>query len=128
MKTKYINVGDKDWGIIFCYNFSQKDFSDIYAIARTFGMSEKKVRKSLDILSELNTGMTISRNDLRMSAIFVSDATSYEEWWDSVEHELSHATAHIIDYYNVPYDSEDAAYLAGYLMKKVVHNVAKPCR
>jgi hypothetical protein len=42
-------------------------------------------------------------------------------------YELSHVCTAIIDTYDVPYDSEDAAYLAGYLMRQLVREVGEPC-
>ena len=33
----------------------------------------------------------------------------------------------IIDAYNVPYYSEDAAYLSGFLMRQLVEEIGEPC-
>lgn len=62
-----------------------------------------------------------------MSAIFISDATSTSEWWDTSLHELYHVSNAIIDYYGVSYESEDAAYLMGYLTKEFIEKVGNPC-
>ena len=56
------------------------------------------------------------------------DADSAEQWWDTLSHELYHAQQAIIEYYNVPPDTEDAAWTMGYLMRKSVELVAPPCR
>lgn len=120
MTTKYIDVRNDKWGILLCYDYCVRDYDDIWAICRSFGMCDCKIRKSLQILSAPNTGMTISNSDLRMSAVFISDATSKAEWLDSLAHELFHAVIAIIDHYGVSYEGEPSAYLYGDLMRDVI--------
>lgn len=124
MTTKYIDVRNDKWGILLCYDYCIMDYDDIWAICRSFGMCDCKIRKSLRILSAPNTGMTISNSDLRMSVVFISDATSNAEWWDSVEHELIHVEQAILDYYGESWNGEPPAYLAGYLLKRVIEEIS----
>lgn len=126
MRTEYINVDDK-WGVIVCYDYSTRDFDDLFAIMRSFGMSEKKSKEALNVLEERNTGMCISNDGIRMSAIFVSNATSPSEWWSTALHELRHSADAIISYYGVENNGEDAAYLTGFLTKELVESVGHPC-
>jgi len=118
---------DSKWGVIVCYDYDTLDYDDIWAICKTFGMSDKNIRKALSILSAYNTGMTVSNPDIRMSVIFVSSATSPSEWWNTAVHELKHTADAIIRYYGVDWDGEDAAYLTGYLTKQLVEKVLEPC-
>lgn len=68
-------------------------------------------------------------SDIRMSCIFIGDATSPEQWWDTLAHELlDHAKASIKDYYGVPERGEDSAWLTGYLMRMLVRLFGVPCR
>lgn len=127
MVTKYFEVGGNKWGILFCYDYDLLDFDDMWAIMRSFGMTAKNADKSLRILSEYNTGMTISSPDLRMSAVFVSKATNASEWYSTAIHELKHCADAIISYYDVDWDGEDAAYLTGHLTKQLVEKVSEPC-
>lgn len=127
MITKYIDVGDNKWGVIVCYDYNLLDFDDMWAIMRSFGLSGAKADDSLRILSELNTGMAISNEDLRMSVIFIGDVVNESEWWSTLNHELLHVGNAIINYYDEDFDGEPAAYLQGYLMKSVVEKVAYPC-
>lgn len=90
-------------------------------------MSNMSINKALRILSMYNTGMTVSDENLRMSAIFISKATSSSEWWNTAIHEIKHCADAIIKYYDVEWDGEDAAYLTGYLTKQLVENVSEPC-
>ena len=90
-------------------------------------MSDKSVRKALNILSSYNTGMTVSDENLKMSAIFISNATSLSEWWSTAIHEIKHVADAIISYYDVDWNGEDAAYLTGYLTKQLVEKTGEPC-
>lgn len=126
MESVYIDV-DSRWGIIVCYNYDILDFDDMWAIMRSFGLSDKNANKSLRILSSYNTGMTISNPDIRMSAIFISNATRPSEWWSTCLHEIRHAAQAIIEYYGADW-GEDDAYLTGFLTKQVVEKIAEPCR
>ena len=127
MTTKYLEVGDADWGVLVCYHFYVTDYDEIWSYCRSFGLSKERTREALRVLREPNTGMTISSDEIRMSIVFVGDATSTSEWWDTLSHELWHVVTHIIDYYGVGYDTEDAAYLTGFLMKQLVEEVGEPC-
>lgn len=126
METAYLDV-DKRWGIVVCYDYDERDYADLRAIMRSFGMSRLDANRALDILSSYNTGMSVSNEDLRMSAIFISKATSPSEWWSSCLHELRHAAQAIIEYYGADW-GEDDAYLTGFLTKQVVEKIAEPCR
>jgi hypothetical protein len=127
MITKYLEVGDNDWGILISYDFDYLNYDEIWSICKSFGMSDKNINKSLRILSSYNTGMAVSSDDLRMSAIFISKATSPSEWWSSCLHELRHSAQAIIDYYGADW-GEDDAYLTGFLTKRAVEILGEPCR
>lgn len=63
-----------------------------------------------------------------MSCIFIANATSPEQWWDTLAHEiLDHAKEAIKQYYDVPNRSESSAWLTGYLMRLLVHTFGTPC-
>lgn len=126
METAYLDV-DKRWGIVVCYDYDERDYADLRAIMRSFGMSRLDANRALDILSSYNTGMAVSNEDLRMSAIFISKATSNSEWWSTCLHEIRHAAQAIIEYYGADW-GEDDAYLTGFLTKQVVEKIAEPCR
>lgn len=129
MVTKYLDIPSRKWGIVVVFDYDvDYEYRDLRAIMMSFGLlDDDRIEKSMRILSKPNTGMTISNNDLCMSAIFISDATSISEFWDTALHEIYHASNAIIDYYGVPYESEDAAYLMGYLTKEFIEQVGEPC-
>ncbi len=128
MKTGYIDIPEKKWGIVVVYDFdTDYDYLDMLAIMRSFNMSKRNSEKAISILSNYNTGMAVSIDSLKMSAIFVSKATSPNEFWSTVNHELHHVNVAIIDYYGEPYDDEGAAYLQGYMMHQAVKVLGEPC-
>ena len=71
--------------------------------------------------------MAVSVSTLRMTAIYISKATSPSEWWSTCLHEIRHAAQAIIEYYGADW-GEDDAYLTGFLTKQVVEKIAEPCR
>ena len=126
MENKYIDVGKK-WGVVVNYDYDLMDYDEMWAIMRSFGLTSKNATKALKILSNYNTGMAITNDDLKMSTIFISKASTPSEWWNTAIHELKHVADAIISYYDVEWDSEDAAYLTGYMTKQLVESVGEPC-
>lgn len=126
MVTKYIDV-DGYWGILVNYDFDKYDMDDIAAVLYSFGLSNNKIDYALDVLSQYNTGMAISSPSLRMTSIYISKSSSSSQFWSTINHELLHAEQAILDYYGEDWDGEPPAYLAGYLLQRVVEEVAEPC-
>ena len=126
MENKYIDVGKK-WGVVVNYDYDLMDYDEMWAIMRSFGLTSKNANKAIKILSNYNTGMAITNDDLKMSTIFISKASTPSEWWNTAIHELKHVADAIISYYDVEWDSEDAAYLTGYMTKQLVEPVCEPC-
>ena len=126
MENKYIDVGKK-WGVVVNYDYDLMDYDEMWAIMRSFGLTSKNANKALKILSNYNTGMAIINDYIKMSTIFISKASTPSEWWNTAIHELKHVADAIISYYDVEWDSEDAAYLTGYMTKQLVESVGEPC-
>ena len=126
MKNEYIDIPKEKWGILFIYDFDENDENDLYAIMRSFNVSERNTNKSLKILSTYNSGMAISNFDLRMSAMFIGKPSSSAQFWNSVVHETSHVASAIVEYYGEPCDGEAIAYLQGYIFQCIVEQVAEP--
>jgi len=128
MKQTYIKFPNNEWGVVIVYDFNVEDeYEILQEQMQSFGMNIRNAQKALNILSNYNTGMAISNTTLKMSAIYISKTTSISQFWDTITHEIAHVCTAIIDTYNVNYDSEDAAYLAGFLMRQIVEKIAKPC-
>lgn len=128
MKSEYIDVKGK-WGIVVCYDLMRKDVREMRALMEAVGLENDEADEALRmLLYKKNTGMCITNMDLKMSLVFVSEADSEDQWWDTMAHEvLDHAKVAILDYYHVSLRGEDSAWLTGYLMRKVVQLIAPPC-
>ena len=70
---------------------------------------------------KLNAGVTFSNPEFRTSVVCINKTTSREELINTVSHEADHVQSAICNYYNVQLDSEDAAYLIGYLVGKMYY-------
>lgn len=128
MQTEYIDVKGK-WGIVVCYDLMRRDVREMRALMESIGMNDDDIDDALRmLLYHENTGMCVTNNALRMSLVFVGEASGEDQWWDTLAHEImDHAKVAILDYYNVSLRGEDSAWLTGYLMRKVVQLIAPPC-
>ncbi len=128
MKQAYLKFPNDEWGVVVVYDFDTDNEHDVLVRQmQSFGLSLRSAEKALRILSNYNTAMAVSDEMLKMSVIYISHATSVEQFWDSCAHELGHVLVAIIDTYDVDYRSEDATYLAGFLMRQLVREIGEPC-
>lgn len=75
-------------------------------------------------LGKKNTGFTYTNFNKKKSIVGISRTTSQEQFLNTIVHEAKHVQSHICDYYDVSEDSEDAAYLIGYIVQQM-HKVFK---
>ena len=113
MKTKYFDIGEEDWGIVLCYDYDYMDFDRIWAIIRAAGLTDEKAQAAMSVLSQTDTGMTLTSFGDMMSFLFISQSSSDEEWFNTLLHELKHVVEHISEFYRVDPKREPAAYLQG---------------
>ena len=71
---------------------------------------------------EYDSGVTFSNPDYRTSIVCINKATSRKELINTISHEADHVQDIICKYYDVSLDSEQAAYLIGYLIGKMYYN------
>lgn len=74
-------------------------------------------------LGELDTGFTHTDFVKKRSIVAISYSSSREQFFNTAIHELKHLQSHICRYYNIEEDSEDAAYLSGYLAQQIHKNL-----
>ena len=70
-------------------------------------------------LGYYNTGFTHTDYKKKMSIVGISPSTNCEEFMNTIIHEVRHVVDDICKYYDVKLDSEDAAYLTGYLIQRI---------
>lgn len=119
MKKHYIDIVGK-WAFIFAYDIEERDLGEVGDWLEALGASKSDIHRSQYVLSGLNTGLTFSSDNLRMSVMCIGDATDEEQWWDTLDHEIDHLQYTILSYYDVEPGTEEAAYLQGYIMRGIV--------
>ena len=70
-------------------------------------------------LGEPNSGFTHSDLKNKLSIVGIGKATSKKQFFNTVIHEIKHLQSHICKYYNIQENSEDAAYLIGYIAMRI---------
>jgi len=70
-------------------------------------------------LGKKNTGFTYTDFDKHKSVVGISRTTSQEQFLNTIVHEAKHVQSHICKYYDVEEDSEEAAYLIGYIIQRM---------
>lgn len=68
-------------------------------------------------LGKVDTGFTHTDFNKRRSIVGISYSSSKEQFLNTIIHEAKHVQSHICRYYNIAEDSEDAAYLIGYIIQ-----------
>lgn len=69
-----------------------------------------------------DSGVTYTNSNFRTSVVCVNKASTREELMNTISHEADHVQDAICKYYDVPLDSEAAAYLIGYLIAKMYYH------
>jgi hypothetical protein len=119
MYKHYLDIAGK-WAFIFAYNIGEENLDEVGEWIMALGAKPREIRRMKKLLRRLNKGFTFSSSSLRMSVLVVGGATSMEQWWDTLSHEIDHLQDTIMDYYDVEPGTEDAAWLQGYIMRLIV--------
>lgn len=114
------------WSIVLFVNVDYDNFeivesalTDILAPVSVIDEMYNKISYKYD------SGVTFSNPDYRTSVVCINKATSREELINTISHEADHVQDDICKYYDVPLDSEQAAYLIGYLVGKIYYSARR---
>ena len=110
------------WSIVLFVDVDYDNF-DIIESALTNILAPISVIDEMynKISYKYDSGVTFSNPDYRTSIVCINKATSREELINTISHEADHIQDTICKYYDVPLDSEQAAYLIGYLVGKMYY-------
>lgn len=120
----YVDIAKK-WAFVFAYDIDEDDLSEIAEWMDSLGASREQQKDATTTIMQGNSAFTYSNTRKRMSVVCIGWATTEEQWWDSVTHELDHLQNIIMRYYDVECGSEEAAYLQGYLMRGIISVIRK---
>lgn len=99
---------------------TQSWICDVNFVLSNCARRHDEIASIQNLLLGLNRGFTFSNSGLRMSVMCIGDATSKEQWWDTLSHEIDHLQHSVMEYYGVKPGTEDAAWLQGYIMRLIV--------
>lgn len=116
----YINIQNK-WEILIYLQGQQNE--SLYDALSEIGVSQKEINKAFDLYHSINKGFTYSNLRLQTSVVGISKTSSKSEFYDTITHEFKHVQSHICDYFDINEDSEEAAYLIGYIMRLFIHKI-----
>ena len=119
MIAQYIELGNRGWSILVYYNADYHDAFELKDSLKQIEASQKEIDKALDVLNDYNTGFTFSNEDKKMSIVCISKAENEQQFLDTAVHEIKHVQSHICEYYDIDEDSEEAAYLIGYIARRM---------
>lgn len=125
MAAQYIQLGDRGWNILVYYNADSSDFIEIEDSLIQLDCPEEDVDRVYQLLKHYNTGFTFSNTDYKMSIVCISKATNSSQFVSTCVHEAKHVQSHICSYYNISENSEEAAYLIGYMVKRMYTMIMK---
>jgi len=114
-----------EWWIMASLDISEReDIADVYKSLLACDCPDYEARKACMVLSSPNSGYTFTDTEGKYTLIFVSKATSPDEAYNTISHEIRHAADHIGKYYGMEARGEDSAYLQGEIAKKLFPAVA----
>lgn len=125
MIAQYIQLGERGWNVLVYYGVHEEDFMEVEDALLQLGCSRGTVKKSLKVLTRENTGFTFSNSDYLMSIVCIGPSSDISQFVNTAIHEAKHVQSHICSYYDIPEDSEDAAYLIGYLVQRMYKMFSK---
>ena len=112
-----INIQNK-W---LCFFFFQKSVLSLMSEhLKHIGCSKREINNTKKIMQSINSGFTFTNYKYKTSITGISSASSREQWFNTIVHELKHVQSHICEYYNIDESGEEAAYLIGYLMQQII--------
>lgn len=119
MKRHFFHIEQHDWVVKAYIDTTKEDAEEILGELMSIGADMDVMRLAYNNLSSggLNTGLTYASPWNRETVIVVSRASSAEEYFNSIVHEIAHAGVYTCEALGVDLKSEQAAYFQGGLAR-----------
>jgi len=117
-------IPEKWWTMVFYNIETEEELSKVFGSLLAFGLSVEDANNAIKLLVNPNTGYIISNENLSMSIILISKATSFDEMFNTVTHEIKHLSEHICSKFGYDSKSEKAAYIQGEIGQNMYKAVA----
>lgn len=121
MIRQFIYLPVYRWMIIVFYWAGWNDANEILQTLQRFGCSDESLAQAEENLmaSSLDTGLTYTNGSKRGTVMVISESSSPEEFWNTMDHEKGHAVQHIGSALGLDYMGEAQQYLAGAIAKEM---------
>lgn len=106
------------------YDIGINDIDSVAGDLIASGANSETADEFKEVLSGVDCGFTFTNTREHVTVICIGHASSYEEMFTTITHEIKHATEHIGSYYGVDPYSEESAYLQGEISKNMYKAVA----
>ena len=114
MVQQGFTIGDRNWYVMAIYDINtRRDLEEVRKTLVASGCDRCKIDEAISVLQMWNTGFTFTNLEDHFTVVCISKATSPEQMYDTMQHELKHVVEHISEYYDVDPKSEESAYLQG---------------
>lgn len=111
------------WSIVLFVDVDYDNYDIIESALMNILAPISVINEIYDKISyKYNSGVTFTNSDYKTSIVCINKTTSKEELINTITHEADHVQDAICKYYDVPLDSEQAAYLIGYLVGKIYYS------
>lgn len=118
-------IGERDWWIMATIGIrGERDLNEVYQALMACGCPDDEAQKACMVLSRKNCGYSFTDLEGQFTLMFASETDSAEEMFDTIVHEVRHATDHIGAFYGLKERGEDSAYLQGEIAKRLFPAVA----
>lgn len=121
MLRQHIHIHRYHWDVIVYYESESRDAPYILRELDEIGVDDNMYRKAATNLKRglVDTGLTFSSIDERVSVIVLSHTSSKAEFANTWFHELLHCAIHIAKANNLDYEGEAVAYVGGELAREM---------
>lgn len=114
------HIGSRDWWVMVYYDArTSEDVRKVEGALMASGCPSESIAETIDNLKGWNRGYTFTNLKTKTSIMVIGKATSPEQMFDSIVHEMKHLAEHIGEYYNVDPKGELSAYLQGEVGRKM---------
>lgn len=114
------SIGSRDWWVMVYYDVTtDSDLQKVEGALLASGCPRDMTYNAIENLKGWNSGYTFSDLGTKTSIMVISKATSPEQMFDTIVHEMKHLAEHIGERYGVNSQSELSAYLQGEVGRKM---------
>lgn len=113
-------IGSRKWWVMVYYDVrTDDDLRKVEGSLMAIGCPADMLMNGINNLRGWNSGYTFTNFASRTTVMAIGKATSAEQMFDSIVHEMKHLSEHIGEYYGVNPKDDLSAYLQGEVGRKM---------